>query len=1477
MLIQVPWVQTRLTKGAMSYFSNKLHTKITIKGVNVVFFKKFVFEGFYMEDLHHDTLLYAGKLKISVLDYILKKSKFDLRSCELDDCDLHLRKYKGEKDLNLQFILDSFKSTESNDTTKKAGLKLTCKQLVLNNIDFTLIDENDTIKEHGILFNHLHVRNIKGELSNVKIDGDSVKTHIQGLSFVDRSGFVLNELTSDVTFAPTNFCFKSLTLKTPNTSIKGEYNMYYDSLDCVNDYLNKVYIKSKFEKSIVSFKDIAFFEHPLYGMKTTFSLSGEIKGTISKLRCKNLDIGFGNVTRFRGNANLDGLPDINNTFIDLSLEGLQTDKRDLEKIELPPFDNKHFLQLPENLKDLGIINLSGKFTGFVADFVAYGNLKTALGNISSDINVKYYKPNQTTTYSGKIATQNFNLGRIIQQEPLLGMISFNAKVNGTAFPQDEKVINKKEDNIIFILSRYFKKFNADLEANIDNMDLNGYNYKNITLNGHASNRQFHGDLDIKDENINMSFNGVVDFSKDLPVFDFNATVSNARLARLKLIKRNESSSLTSNMFMHFTGNKLDNVYGTISLNHTSYIEKKDTIILNKLEINAFGDSLIKTLDLKSDIVDANIKGEYKFKNLLPVLKDVLGNFIPEYKDKTNSKMEEQKFDFTINIKNANELTKIFIPQLQVAPYTSFNGSFNSNDSKLWLTGTSPHIKFNKMTLKDFEINAASDTRTITADMNCYKFFITDSLWINDVQLSTQLHSDSVFFQAQLQNVKNSPNHAKLNGYVSLNDTDIAFIKILPSEIVINNKAWEINSNNLIDIDTNYLIITNFALTSGNQKININGKISENPLDKMNINFTKVNFNNFDQLLKTIGLKVEGIINGDVNLTGPATHLHVGSNLLIDGLKVNDDSLGFADISTTWDDQNKVVGVVANVANGNVKTIDIHGNFYPARDNDNFDFEINLDQINANLLNQFIQDVLIIDKGSKSKISGKVYLKGASDNPQLTGKLHLKDIGFVINFLNTHYTFTTDADVTNQGFVFSDLLLLDDKGNKATASGSINHKNFKNWGLNLSLNLKKFQMLNTTEKLNDLFYGTAYATGTVALNGPVENLVLKVAVKSERGTQISIPMKNATDVGESDFITYIGKNSSIVQAQKKFEANFGGLQMNFDLEVTPDAELQIIFDETVGDKIKGNGNGNLKMDINTNGTFNMYGGYTIEKGNYLFTFQNITNKPLTLQRGGTISWNGRPLEAEMDINAIYSVQAKIGDLVGTQGVASSDSLGLKQTRLVNVLLKMKGKLNAPIITFEILFPDLTDDALITEEEKALNNEAEVNKQVFALLTLGNFLPANSVIGQGIDVGNSAASNLSQLLSSQMSNLTSQLIKNVNLGVHYQPASALTKQETDLLISTQLFNDRLSVDGNFGYASNANTSNIVGDFNLNYWITKDGKLQLKVFNKTNSNMLVSEGSIYTQGVGLVYRKEFDNWKEWFQIHKPEPKKHEDTQEK
>ncbi|MEI6816127.1 MAG: translocation/assembly module TamB domain-containing protein [Bacteroidota bacterium] len=1454
-LLHLPAVQTWATRTAMNYFSKQLHTKITIKSVDIAFYDKVVLEGFYVEDLHHDTLLYAGKLKVSVTDFILKKSKFDINSVELVDTYFHLRKYKGEKDLNLQFILDGLKSNGPPDTTK-SNLYLTCNHLELNNLDFTLIDENDTYAEHGLDFSNLHVKNISGNLNKILLAGDSITLKMKELAFLDQSGFKVNEITADVKFTPNELSFMGLTLKTPNSDIKGEYSMLYDSLSAFNDIDNMITMKSKFDKSTVSFKDIGYFEHHLFGTSNKIKLSGEIKGKITRLRAKNLDITFGTVSHFHGNINIDGLPNIDETFIDLSLDGLQTSKSDIERIEIAPFDKKHFVQLPDNLRELGVINLSGKFTGFINDFVAYGNLKTALGNVSSDINVKYDNKSHTTTYQGKIATNNFNLGRIIQQEPLLGVISINASVKGTSFPKKSAAPVGQVDNIINTLSSYFQMFNADLDATIDNMDLNGYNYKNIVLNGHASNRQFKGNLAINDENIKLDFDGKVDFSKDLPMFDFNSRIVGAKLSRLKLLHRDESATLSTDMSIHFTGNKLDNIYGIIELDNTTYNELNDTIWLDKLQLKALGEDKVRTIDLLSDVMDANIKGGFKFNRLYPVLKNLVSKFIPDNKTLLMpEEKEEQKFDFSIHLKNANEITKIFLPQLKIAPYTSFNGSFNSTNGKLLLTGVSPSIKYNKIAVKDFEINATTNNNTIAVDANTYKFYLNDSLWINDVQVSCQLREDTLTFQTLLQNVKNAPNHARLNGFVALDNPNKIVAKILPSEIVIENNPWIINSKNLITIDSSSIAVSDFSLVNAKQKIVINGKLSDKSNDKMNVKFSNFELSNFDELFKSIKMTMEGSINGDADLVGPMSRLHVSSALTINTFKINGDTLGNAFINSTWDDEKQIAGINVNVKNDNFKSIDITGNYYVDRKTDNLDFDIKLGDINLNVLNRLFDDIIVVDKGNKSKMDGALTLKGTGDNPILKGKLHLKNAGLMVKFLNTHYSFSNDVDVTEKGFFFNNLTILDDKGNKAYGSANITHKKFRDMKLDMTMALEKFQMLNTTEYMNDLFYGTAYASGNVSLKGPFENLDLKVAVKSERGTQINIPMNFNTEVSESDFITFV--NSGNLQSTKKYEADFNGLTMSFDLEMTPDAEVQIIFDEKVGDKIKGNGSGNIKMDINTMGDFNMFGDYTIEKGNYLFTFQNITNKYFVIQPGGTIHWNGKALDAEINLNAMYSLNASLGDLI------QDTSANLKKPYKVNVYLMMSGKLMAPSIKFDIEVPDLMDQVLQGQLSRIKGNEAEMNKQVFGLITFNKFFPPAGALGPIVDQ-TSAASNISQLLSSQFSNLTSQLIKNVSLGVNYHPAGQLTKQEADVLFSTQLFNDRLTINGNFGYATGTNqsTSNIVGDLDLNYALTDDKKIQLKVFNKTNTNLLTTTDiSPYTQGVGLIFRKEFDNFWDLF----------------
>src|ERR1017187_8138437 len=150
-LLHLPVVQTWLTQRFTNYFSSKLHTKIEIKGVNITFFKNIVLEGVYVEDLHKDTLLYSDKIKLSISDFILNKSKFDINNCELFNTELHLKKYKGEKQLNIQFILDALKSNNPKDTVKN-GLQMFCKHLALHNINLDLIDENDSTSRTGINF-----------------------------------------------------------------------------------------------------------------------------------------------------------------------------------------------------------------------------------------------------------------------------------------------------------------------------------------------------------------------------------------------------------------------------------------------------------------------------------------------------------------------------------------------------------------------------------------------------------------------------------------------------------------------------------------------------------------------------------------------------------------------------------------------------------------------------------------------------------------------------------------------------------------------------------------------------------------------------------------------------------------------------------------------------------------------------------------------------------------------------------------------------------------------------------------------------------------------------------------------------------------------------------------------------------------------------------------------------------------------------
>ncbi|MBL0341967.1 MAG: translocation/assembly module TamB [Bacteroidetes bacterium] len=460
---------------------------------------------------------------------------------------------------------------------------------------------------------------------------------------------------------------------------------------------------------------------------------------------------------------------------------------------------------------------------------------------------------------------------------------------------------------------------------------------------------------------------------------------------------------------------------------------------------------------------------------------------------------------------------------------------------------------------------------------------------------------------------------------------------------------------------------------------------------------------------------------------------------------------------------------------------------------------------------------------------------------------MQQTSFVVDYLNTRFNLSDEVEFTKNYFRFKNFTVNDVNGNKANVDGYIYHQHLKNFTLFFDITANKFQALNTTMSQNELYYGNAYITGKVKILGPLDLIKINLAVKTEKNTQIFIPLSNPDEVSKSSFINFV--SSGITATKNQDEGpDLTGIELDFDLEVTPDAEVQLIFDSKIGDVIKGRGRGDIKMNINTQGEFKMYGNYQVSSGDYLFTLQNLINKKFIINPGGTISWSGSPYDAEIDIEGIYKLRASLYDLF--------QDTTYKKRVPVEVLLSLKDELFNPTIRFDVKVPNV-DPIAETQINRYISSEEEKSRQTMSLLVLNRFSKPLDFEYQGVSSSSAVNTNAAELLSQQLSMWASQISNNFNVGVNYRAADAFSQEELDVALSTQLFNDRVSIAGNFGLSdNNQNTSNLIGDFNVEVKLSKDGKLRFKAFNKTiNNSVLNNYNSPYTQGIGLFYQEEFN----------------------
>lgn len=1447
--IRSPYVQTRITQFVASKLSAELKTKVTVGGVDIGFFDSVILEEFYLEDLKGDTLSYIEKLHLTVNGFDLEKRQVLVKEIQLDSVYFHLRKYKGEQGQNIQFLIDYFKTEK--DTTQQPVWDLRLETLQLVGATFKMDDYNKPAKLMGMDYRHLNVSNIDLLIKNIRMDHDTLFGRVDRLAVQADNGFVINHLAGDAKLSPVELKVDALRLKTPQSEVALNLHFRYSKWGDWLSFIDKVEMNLDLDNSEVSVQDVAYFAPALMGIDKTIRISGRISGPVASINGRALNIWYGRSTNLQGDIDMDGLPNIAETFMYLNLKRLVTNYTDLATIPIPPFDTKRNLSIPPNIATLGTMDFKGNFTGFMSDFVAYGKLNTSIGQMRTDLALKQDEVTKQFSYKGKLATTDFQVGTFLGNDKI-GRVSLNASIDGKGITAND--------------------IHAKLEGSVLSAELLEYAYKNIEVNGSFVKNIFEGRFNINEENIALDFGGMVDLSGVLPRFNFHSEVAHANLYKLNFLKNRVDATVSGVLDVDFTGNDIDNLLGSIVLSKVRYQQKGDEqFAFNDFELIANQNGERKTIRLRSDIMDAEFVGKFAFRNIPKAINNIIAKHLPSYASEfqTLTKAEGLEFDFNAQIKNTAIVSYFVAPKLAISDKSHFEGSYSSSRNEISLTGAMPRLAFGTTVFNDVQVNAKNPGKEFELSVLVDDLRFTDSLFVANFEVRTFTFSDSLGLRILWNNNSKLENSADIQGVASFPRNSNVSFRLKESRITVADLDWTVVPNNHLTIDSSTFNFQNIAFTNGSQSIGLDGIVSKNPKEKLNVKLGTFDLANFNLITKKSGIALAGIISGNAQISNIYGQVLVTNQLLVDELKLNNVLIGSGKVDNMWEPETRTVNVAALLERTDGTGLRVSGKFMPGADRkQNFDLSIAMDRLPLSVTSVYIAKVLSEVEGTaKADLS----LKGTTKEPVLEGYVDLNDASMLFNYLNTTFRISDRVLVKKDGFYFQNLKVLDERGKEGQINGWVKHTNFKQFRFDATLNANNFFAMNTTSALNPLYYGKAYGTGVVRFSGVPKQMHLELSMRTDKGSKFFIPLFGAKSVKASNFITFVKAAGTEEEKDllSDFQVTFANLTMDLDIQVTPDAEVQLIFDPKVGDIIKGSGQGDIRMSLDRTGDFRMFGEFYITKGEYLFTLQNIINKKFSVKPGGSINWSGSPYQALVNLEAVYGLRTSLADLMG-------DTTYTKRVQ-VECVLKMTENLLNPNITFDINLPnaDATAKADVINRI-GVGNDQEMNRQVFALLVLNKFLPTED---QNIasETGGFFSANSAELLSNQLSNWLSRISNDFDVGLNYRPGSStVASDEVEVALSTQLFNNRIVIDGNLGVANNRSpassqgqsSSNIVGDVNIEYKITNDGKFRVRAFNRSNdvsANALVTNNAPFTQGVGISYRKEFNNFGDLFRSKK------------
>lgn len=1446
-------VQTFLANQASSYLSNELGATIAIETVAIVFPDEIAIDGILLTDTNQDTIFYAKTVYASLSDYNISKLSFELESVDVEEGLIHIQRDK-EGVFNHQFLKDYFASTKKK---KKKNPKITVANVSLSNTRFKYDDYRKEIRASGVDYFHIDTWNINGEINNFKIEKGIYSADVNSFNFTEKSGFVLKDLNTNAAVSHDGIFLRDLILTSKSSSIEAEkFDMLSTGLEDFKYFVDSVRFDAKIDKSTVDLSEAALFAYILDGMNDTILLSTSIQKEVKRLKLADFDLKTLKNTQIQGTLNLPDYRNPKAAFFQERIDYAYVNIRELESIKLPNSFEDDYLNFDPIVNRLGYfeadeINLDGFYSQFV---IAAEKVKTQLGTVRMDNGVMFTQNKENDSYffqrSGAnnhdLKVEEFDLGGLLNNKDL-GIIDGIFFISGEA---------KSATDIAF----------TTLEGEVNRLDYLNYPYSNIKiLEGSLIDEQFIGKIDVKDDNVDLAYNGSIDFKNELHL-NFEVDVVNALLEELN-ISTTKNSVVSSHFKINLRGNNPNLFRGSIIMDKFDFTEGTRNFSIPSMKIDMERAAVQDRFTVTSDIANVNVLGKINFNHIADDFQYQLSRIFPAlFKDdikKVNTEYFDH-FEFEAKIGKSDKFLAIFFPDLQIAPGTELSGHYFEESSSFLADLKSDSINYGDFHFHGVDFHQIMDSNDLSLALHVENFTFKDSLSFKELNFKSSGAADELLSDLSWGQSSGTPSLVKWS--TLLIDPEHYKVNLDPSYFHVNSNKWHIANASKFTINNDTIHVEDFLLTRNDQSISASGFLSNTNKHKLNFDVHDLDISELSQFISEI--PIEGSLNATGYISNPSKNFQYSGDATIDQLIMKNQLVGDVNVSSHWMASNKSIALQGDLNYKNNQTFDFIGDYYPYRKKENLDFNLFFDQTDIQFTNAFLDPDVVSD--IKGLLMGTLKVTGTPDKPILDGAINLMAGSAKIGILGTHFGLEGPIEVDDYGFYINGIPVFDEEGNAGKLIGSVYHDNFSDFNFDLNFDLEddavnkdplepwrvlpldKFLVLNSTYKPGDVYYGKGYATGMVNIFGYTDNLEITVDLETKKGTKINIPMYGVGEIDdEENFIVFIDKDSIVDVTEPKID--FTGVDLDLNFKVTPDAEVKIIFNEDLEDEITAHGQGDLSINLNNIGDITMDGIYTVTDGVYDFSM-GLFKQKFYIQEGGSISWSGDPYNAILDLKTYYRVNANIATVQGNQATTTGSS-----HQEILCYLNLKESLIKPAIDFNIQAPRATDveKSILTQ----INSDpAELNRQFFSLLLWKRFQP----MAGNISTDGSAALDL---VTNQINALLSKVSTDYKLNVNLDTDRLTGDNTYEFGVTKGFLDDRLILSGSFGVENQTledskDQSSIIGDVRLEYLLNESGTFRVNIFNESNDKSIIQDQDQgpFTQGAGLHYQEDFNNVKDF-----------------